>query len=124
MTVHASTTFMALVVRESEQGEFSRELETRSIGDLPPGDVLIRVTYSSLNFKDALSAMGVKRVTAKFPHTPGIDAAGEVVGSNTPGFLVGDGVLVTGFAMGMSISGGYGQYIRVPAAWVISYLRD
>ncbi len=118
MAVTGETAFSALVVREVA-GEFTRELETRIINDLPAGEVLIRVAYSSLNYKDALSATGVKRVTPHFPHTPGIDAAGEVVSSEVNDFSPGDQVLVTGFALGMSVVGGYGQYIRVPAAWVV-----
>jgi putative YhdH/YhfP family quinone oxidoreductase len=81
--------------------------------------VLIRVNYSSLNYKDALSATGNRGVTKKYPHTPGIDAAGIVAESTTNAFRTGDRVLVTGYDLGMNTPGGYGQYIRVPAAWVV-----
>lgn len=115
----SDTSFQALVVRETADGGFSRAVEPRRLGDLSTHEVLIRVDYSSLNFKDALSATGVKRVTAQFPHTPGIDAAGRVVESASPLLRAGDEVLVTGYDLGMNTAGGFAQYIRVPAAWVI-----
>lgn len=113
------TTFEAMVVRETEDGRFQRGIETRSVGDLPEGEVLIRVKYSSLNYKDALSAVGNRGVTRKYPHTPGIDAAGTVAESNHADFSPGDRVLVTGYDLGMNTAGGFGGYIRVPAEWVI-----
>lgn len=113
------TSYKAMVVRENPDGTFARQIETRTIDDLPPGEVLIRVQYSSLNYKDALSASGHKGVTRKYPHTPGIDAAGVVEDSRHPDFSPGDPVLVTGYDLGQNTSGGYGQYIRVPAEWVI-----
>jgi len=111
--------FKALLVSEQEEGKFIGEVVERSLDDLPPGEVLIRVRYSSLNYKDALSASGNKGVTRQYPHTPGIDAAGEVVQSSVEMFAPGDEVLVTGYDLGMNTAGGFGQYIRVPAAWVI-----
>ena len=75
--------------------------------------------YSSLNYKDALSATGNKGVTRNYPHTPGIDAAGMVAESSHLAFEEGDEVIVTGFDLGMNTSGGFGRYIRVPAAWVL-----
>ena len=110
--------FQALVVSESHAG-FARDIRTRSIDDLPAGDVLIRVRYSSLNYKDALSATGNRGVTRVYPHTPGIDAAGVVVESGTTDFAPGDEVLVTGYDLGMNTPGGFGQFIRVPAGWVM-----
>jgi len=110
--------FNALVVRE-ENGKFIRNIETKSIDDLPAGEVLINVKYSSLNFKDAMSASGNKGITRKYPHTPGIDAAGVVVESTKRDFLPSDQVIVTGFDLGMNTPGGYGQFIRVPADWVV-----
>jgi acrylyl-CoA reductase (NADPH) len=115
----ADRTFQAMVVRESANGEFTRQVEDRTIDDLPAGDVLIRVHYSSLNYKDALSASGNRGVTKKYPHTPGIDAAGVVRESTGEAFQPGDKVLVTGYDLGMNTPGGFGQYIRVPAAWVV-----
>lgn len=111
--------FKALVVRETGKGRFTRRIEERSLADLPAGEVLIRVKYSSLNYKDALSAIGNRGVTKVYPHTPGIDAAGLVAESESPDFAAGDTVLVTGYDLGMNTAGGFGQYIRVPARWVV-----
>ena len=86
--------FKALVVTEHEEGQFTRSIETRSVEDLPQGDLLIKVHYSSLNYKDALSATGNRGVTRKFPHTPGIDAAGEVIEDASGTFQPGDQVVV------------------------------
>lgn len=112
-------TFRAMRITETEAGRFQREIVKRSVEDLPPGDVLIRVMYSSLNYKDALSATGNKGVTRNYPHTPGIDAAGLVEESGVPEFTPGDEVIVTGYDLGMNTAGGYGGFIRVPASWVI-----
>lgn len=112
-------TFQAMVVRETEPKTFNRAIEERSISDLPAGDVLIQVHYSSLNYKDALSATGNKGVTRAFPHTPGIDAAGIVEESGSPEFSPGDPVLVTSYDLGMNTAGGFGRYIRVPGEWVV-----
>lgn len=111
--------FKALWVTENSQGKFERNIVERSIDDLPPGDVLVAVHYSSLNYKDAMSATGNKGITRKYPHTPGIDAAGVVELSRNPNFATGDEVIVTGYDLGMNTCGGYGQYIRVPAEWVV-----
>jgi acrylyl-CoA reductase (NADPH) len=111
--------FKALVVEEADKGVFTRKIKERTIQDLPAGDVLIRVHYSSLNYKDALSASGNRGVTRNYPHTPGIDAAGVIEESNNDSFRTGDKVLVTSYDLGMNTSGGFGQYIRVPAEWVV-----
>lgn len=111
--------FKAMVVREGEGKVFTRSIETRSIKELPPGDVLVKVLYSSVNYKDALSASGNRGVTRNFPHTPGIDAAGIVAESTSADFSKGDEVLVTGYDLGMNTSGGFAEYIRVPASWVV-----
>jgi putative YhdH/YhfP family quinone oxidoreductase len=110
--------FKALVAVE-EDGRFTREIQTRRVSELPAGDVLIRVHYSSLNFKDALSATGNRGVTRHYPHTPGIDASGVMEESRSDKFRPGDPVVVTGYDLGMDTSGGFGQYIRVPAGWVV-----
>lgn len=113
------TTFKALLVTEQPQGSFKREVTQRRLEDLPANDTLIRVRYSSLNYKDALSASGNKGVTRNYPHTPGIDAAGEVVETDSDAFKAGDEVIVTGYDLGMNTSGGFAEYIRVPAGWVV-----
>ena len=111
--------FKALVVEEGPEGKFHLNIKKKAVKDLPSGDVIIRVRYSSLNYKDALSASGNRGVTRKFPHTPGIDASGEVVESKSRKFKEGDEVLVTGFDLGMNTCGGFEQYIRVPSEWVV-----
>ncbi len=110
--------YTALVVRE-ENEKFIRRIEKKSIDDLPGGDILINVKYSSLNYKDAMSAAGNKGITRRYPHTPGIDAAGVVVESSKKDFSPGDEVIVTGFDLGMNTPGGYGQFIRVPSEWAV-----
>lgn len=115
--------FKALLVTEAmrtEGPEYHLDIVQRSIDELPAGDVLIRVHYSSLNYKDALSAHGNKGVSRYYPHTPGIDAAGVVIACGTAGFVPGDRVIVTGYDLGMNTPGGFGQYIRVPADWVLA----
>jgi len=113
-----TTEFKAWRVEESN-GEYVGAERTLKVSDLPENEVLIRVSHSSLNYKDALSASGNKGVTREFPHTPGIDAAGEVVQGSVGPFSPGEKVLVTGYDLGMNTDGGFGEYIRVPAAWCV-----
>jgi putative YhdH/YhfP family quinone oxidoreductase len=110
-------TFKAMVVSETADQKFIREIRQKELSDLPAGELLIEVKYSSLNYKDARSASGNKGVTRKYPHTPGVDAAGVVATSSTAQFGAGDQVIVTGFDLGMNTAGGFGQYISVPASW-------
>lgn len=111
------TIYRALWVTEEPQ--FQQKVVERNLDDLPAGEVLVRVHYSSLNYKDALSATGNKAVTKSYPHTPGIDAAGVVEHSEVEGFAPGDEVIVTGYDLGMDTHGGLAEYIRVPASWLI-----
>ena len=111
--------YKAFFTQETESG-FRNSIENLSIADLEENDLLIKVSYSSLNFKDALSASGNKGVTRNYPHTPGIDAVGEVVKSNSSDFKDGDKIIVTGYDLGMNTFGGFGQYISIPATWAIS----
>ena len=111
------TTYRALWVTEEPQ--FKQQIIRRELDQLPEGEVLVRVHYSSLNYKDALSATGNRGVTRNFPHTPGIDAAGVVEHSSAEGFVAGDEVIVTGYDLGMNTYGGLADYIRVPASWLI-----
>jgi len=110
--------FKALLTEETEEG-FISNVKERSFEDLPDGDVLIKVAFSSLNYKDALSASGNKGVSRNYPHSPGIDAAGVVEQSSTSDFLNGEEVIVTGYDLGMNTSGGFSEYIRVPKEWII-----
>lgn len=111
--------YKAYLAVRNPDGSIQTSVTTRSKSDLPAGDVLIKVAYSSLNYKDALSATGAPGVTKNYPHVPGIDASGEVVESQVPDFNPGDAVLVTGYDLGVETDGGYGEYIRVPADWVV-----
>jgi acrylyl-CoA reductase (NADPH) len=114
--------FKALLVSETvvnDKPVYQAEIVERKVSELPAGDLLIRVKYSSLNYKDALSAHGNKGVTRQFPHTPGIDAAGVVVESSDSAFKTGDEVIVIGYDLGMNTSGGFAEYIRVPAGWAV-----
>ena len=115
----AAKTYRSMVVEEIGDKRFSRSITKKSIDQLPDGEVLIKVHWSSLNYKDALSASGNRGVTRKYPHTPGIDAAGVVEESRNNAFSPGDKVIVTSYDLGMNTSGGFAQYIRVPAAWVV-----
>ena len=115
----SDTRFRALVVEETEPKKFVSSIKTRSLDDLPAGEVLVRVHYSALNYKDALSSIGNRGVTRNYPHTPGVDASGVVTASDDPRFVAGDEVLVTSYDLGMNTDGGLGEYIRVPAAWVV-----
>ena len=111
--------FRTLITRKSNNDTYINDIELKNIDWLGNGDVLIKVKYSSLNFKDALSAIGNKGVTKKYPHTPGIDAAGIVVESENDKFSVGDKVIVTGYDFGMNTNGGFSEYIRVPSEWIV-----
>ncbi|MDI9860476.1 YhdH/YhfP family quinone oxidoreductase [Flectobacillus roseus] len=112
--------FKALVVSENAEKQYVRTITQRNIEDLPAGEVLIKVHYSTLNYKDALSSIGNKGVTRNYPHTPGIDASGVVVESTDANFSIGQEVLVTSYDLGMNTSGALAEYIRVPAKWVIA----
>ena len=114
-----SVEFKALLVEQPEKKVFNRSIVTRTLDDLPEGELVVKVHYSSLNFKDALSAVGNPGVTRNFPHTPGIDAAGEVVSCSDGSFQPGDQVIVTSYDLGMETDGGFGQMIRVPSKWAL-----
>ena len=108
-----------MVVQEKTDGTYTRRITEKSLDELPAGEVLVRVHYSSLNYKDGLSATGHRGVTKRYPHTPGVDAAGVVEESLSEAFQPGDQVIVTSYDLGMNTPGGFGQYIRVPAGWVV-----
>ncbi len=114
-----SDTFDALLIEETPDGGYSRRVVERRVSDLQDGDVLIDVAYSSLNYKDALSASGHRGVTQRYPHTPGIDAAGVVRTSRTDAWKPGDAVIVTSYDLGMNTPGGLAGCIRVPAEWIV-----
>jgi putative YhdH/YhfP family quinone oxidoreductase len=116
--------FCAMVVSEEPPAHFVRRVQTCALDDLLAGDVLVRVYYSSLNYKDALSASGNRGVTKHYPHIPGIDAAGKVVQSSDPRYQPGDAVIVHGAEFGATAPGGYSEFVRVPAEWLVPLPAD
>ena len=110
--------YKALVTNE-ENKKFVNSIQNLDLSSLPDHDTLIKVKFSSLNFKDALSASGNKGVTRNYPHTPGIDAAGIIEKTSGTKFKEGDEVIVTGYDMGMNTYGGFGEYIKVPEDWIV-----
>ncbi len=112
--------FQALVVSATEDGGYQRGLQWKRLEDLPEDEIIIQVEYSSLNYKDALSANGNRGVTRRYPHTPGIDAVGRVHRSSVNRFSSGDRVLCMGYDLGMNTPGGFGGYISVPSSWVMA----
>ena len=108
----------AFVVEKIADREFASDIKEVSMPKCDENEVLIKVSYSSLNYKDALSSVGNPGVTRKFPHVTGIDVAGTVSESKSSIFKVGERVLVTGYDMGMNTDGGHAQFVKVPSAWV------
>ena len=111
--------FRALRVEEVSRGIYETHLSEQTFSDLPEEDLLVAVEYSSLNYKDALSAHGNKGVTKRYPHTPGIDAAGVVLSDRSGRFAEGEKVIVTGKDLGMNTPGGLAEYIRIPSDWAV-----
>ncbi len=110
--------YKAFVVEEVD-GKYQHEIKLLETQSLAANELLVKVSYSSLNYKDALSVTGNKGVTKKYPHVPGIDAAGVIVESKSELFKVGDEVIVTGNDLGMNSDGGFAEYIHVPADWAV-----
>jgi len=110
---------MKAFVLEGTPEEVSGSVQTLSTGQLPEGDVTIRVSYSGINFKDAMVSQGVGKMVRAFPHIPGVDLAGEVVSDGTGTYSAGARVLVTGYNLGIGHWGGYAEYARVPVGWVV-----
>lgn len=111
--------FRCYQVRKDEAGTVTANLESVSLDQLPPGEVLLKVHYSSLNYKDAMAAHGHPGITRKFPHVPGIDACGVVIESSDPRFRAGEEVLATGHEFGVERWGGWSEYLRSPADWLV-----
>ncbi len=115
----AGETFNCYLVDKDASGNVSAGVAQRLVRDLPAGEVLIRVSCSSLNYKDAMAATGHPGVIRQFPHVPGIDAAGVVVESTAREFTAGDRVICTSYELGAGRWGGWSELIRVPAEWVV-----
>ena len=106
-----------------ENGAIEGRLVRTTLDELSPGDVLIKTAYSSVNYKDALAATGAGKILRRFPLIGGIDVSGSVVSSSHAAFREGDQVLVTGYDLGAASDGGYSEYVRVPADWVVPIPR-
>ena len=111
--------YFGYVVKTINENEFKGVYEVIDIPEIKNDEVLIKTHYSSLNYKDALAATGVKGVVKEYPFIPGIDVAGEVIESNSKNFLVGDLVIATGYKLGMSVNGGFGQLVALPSNWIV-----
>lgn len=109
--------FKALVVNNEEQ--FSVDVKELSLNDLPEGDVLLKVEYSSINYKDSLAAIPDGNIVKSYPFVPGIDLAGTVISSENPQFKEGDKVIATSYEIGVSHFGGYSEYARIPSEWLV-----
>jgi len=109
----------AYVVEKTEDKEFIFGIKEVDIPTIGEDEVLIKATYSSLNFKDALSSIGNPGVTRVFPHITGIDVAGVIENSNSSEFKKGDEVLITGYDFGMNTNGGHSEFVKAPASWVV-----
>ncbi len=110
--------FKALLIEENE-GHVAHRVVDMTLDALDPGEVLIRVAYSSINYKDALAATGAGKIIRRFPCVGGIDLSGVVQDSSDPRFKPGDLVIATSFDIGVAHHGGYADYARVPADWVV-----
>lgn len=111
-------TYRALTL-DWQGSDIKPDIREYSMDDLPDGEVTIRVSYSGVNYKDGLSTIPGAGVVSRYPHVPGIDLAGTVVASSDSSFKEGDEVLITGYGLGASHPGGFSEYARVPAAWVV-----
>jgi acrylyl-CoA reductase (NADPH) len=116
--VTTGPSFRAFRVSE-ENGTVQGRVVQTTLDELSPGDVVIRAAYSSVNYKDALAATGAGKIMRRFPLVGGIDVAGRVESSSDPEFTPGDAVLVTGYDLGAAHDGGYAEFVRVPAGWVV-----
>jgi len=117
MTQNKST-FKAYRIEENND-TYAGSIKEMEFRPLAQDEILVKVHYSSLNYKDALSASGNKGVTRNYPHTPGIDAVGTIEKSNNETLKVGEKVIVTSYDLGMNTDGGFAQYIQVPSAWAV-----
>ena len=109
---------------EENNGEFIGSVKELDVPDLEEGRLLIKVKYSSLNYKDALAATGAKGVVRSYPFVPGVDVAGEVIKSSSNDFIPGDEVIATGYKIGMAEFGGFGEIVHLPSEWVVKLPKN
>jgi putative YhdH/YhfP family quinone oxidoreductase len=112
-------TFRCYLVKKTGKDQVQAAVERRPLVELPAGDLLIKVSYSSINYKDAMAAQGHPGVARAFPHVPGIDAVGTVAQSSSSAFRVGDEVLLTSYELGVERWGGWAEFVRVQSDWVV-----
>lgn len=110
--------FKALMVNKTEEN-FTVQIKAITLNDLPEGDVVIKTAYSSVNYKDGLASIPEGKIVRSYPFIPGIDLAGTVVESKDPRFKEGDKVIATSYEIGVSHYGGYSEYARIPADWIV-----
>lgn len=113
-----TVSFKALMVNKTED-DFSVDIKTISLNDLPDADVLIKVAYSGINYKDGLASIPNGKIVKSYPFIPGIDLAGVVVSSQDPRFSEGDEVIATSYEIGVSHYGGYSEFARIPGDWIV-----
>lgn len=114
-----SDNFKALVLTQDDAGATVAEVRRLTNDDLPAGDVLVAVDYSSLNYKDGLAVTGKGKIVRTWPMVPGIDLAGSVLESDSPDYAAGDKVVLTGWSVGEKYWGGYSQRQRVQSKWLV-----
>lgn len=112
-------TFRALVVSQAEDGSINTAIQELTTDELPEGDVLVSVAYSTLNYKDGLALTGKGKIIRSYPMVPGVDFAGTVVESQSPSVQPGDLVVLNGWGVGERHWGGYAQMARVKAEWLM-----
>ena len=111
--------FKALVLKKQDDSDASVSVEDLNISDLPEGDVLVKVSFSTINYKDALAITSSSPIIKNYPMVPGIDFAGEVEESNNDSFKTGDKVILNGFGVGEKYWGGLAQKARVKGEWLV-----
>lgn len=109
--------FKAVVV--DNHGDFTVEVKNLTVEDLPEGEVLVKVAYSSINYKDSLATIPNGNIVSNYPFVPGIDLAGVVVASQDDRFKKGDEIIATSYEIGVTHFGGYSEYARIPAKWIV-----
>lgn len=119
MSESAADNFKALLLTQNDEGKTQAEITQLSEADLPEGEVLVAVDYSSLNYKDGLAVTGKGKIVRTWPMVPGIDLAGKVMSSSSDAYQAGDDVVLTGWGVGEKYWGGYSQRQRLRSDWLV-----